>query len=65
MQDDKKDNRPLAYPRPTQTDRQLQNQPEYIDQQPNDFADKSISDMPANGAERSSNDPKQDVQEEA
>lgn len=40
--------RPEAYPRPTETDQQLKNQPEYIDQQPNDFSDKSISDIPAN-----------------
>jgi hypothetical protein len=44
---DRKDERPLAYPLPTETDRQLQNQPEYVDQQPNDFSDKSVSDMPA------------------
>ena len=46
---DKKDNigndRPEAYPQPSVTDQQLKNQPEYIDQQPNDFHDKSISDL--------------------
>lgn len=40
-----KNERPESYPRPTETDKQLQNQPEYIDQQPNDFDDKSISDL--------------------
>jgi hypothetical protein len=39
--------RPEAYPKPTETDSQLQNQPEYIDQQPNSF-EKDISDVPAN-----------------
>jgi len=35
--DEKKgtDNRPEAYPKPTETDTQLQNQPEYIEPQPN------------------------------
>lgn len=42
-----KNQRPEAYPRPTETDEQLQRQPEFIDQQPNDFDDKSISDIPA------------------
>jgi hypothetical protein len=45
---DKNEDRPLAYPLPTETDQQLRNQPEFIDQQPNDFHDKSISDIPAN-----------------
>lgn len=44
----KKHDRPEAYPRPSETDHQLKNQPEYIDQQPNDFDDKSISDLPVN-----------------
>lgn len=48
--------RPEAYPRPTQTDSQLKNQPEYIDQQPNDFRDKSISDIPVHNQEKQSND---------
>lgn len=39
--------RPEAYPQPSVTDQQLKNQPEYIDQQPNDFHDKSISDLPS------------------
>jgi hypothetical protein len=37
-----KQERPEAYPKPTETDKQLQNQPEYIDQEPNSF-DKEIS----------------------
>lgn len=59
---DKKDERPLAYPLPTETDRQLQNQPEYIDQQPSDFRDKSISEMPAEAPyEKQSNEPETDA----
>lgn len=58
---DKKNNnndRPLSYPLPTEADKQLQNQPEYTDQQPNDFRDKSISDLPANdNRDKESNDP--------
>ena len=55
-----KNTRPEAYPKPTETDTQLKNQPEYIDQQPNDFHDKSISDIPGSAAERSGNDPNKD-----
>lgn len=47
MRDEKRNDRPEAYPLPTETDQQLKNQPEYIDQQPNEFHDKSISDIPA------------------
>jgi hypothetical protein len=38
--------RPEAYPKPSETDTQLQNQPEYIDQQPNSF-ETDISNIPA------------------
>ena len=62
--EDKRSDRFESYPRPTETDKQLQNQPEYVDQQPNDFNDKSISDMPASNSERQSDDPKQDTREE-
>jgi len=62
--EDKRSDRFESYPRPTETDKQLQNQPEYVDQQPNDFNDKSISDMPASNSERQSDDPKQDTKEE-
>jgi hypothetical protein len=56
--------RPQAYPLPTEADQQLKNQPEYMDQQPNDYRDKSISDMPANDqTERISNDPDQDLKD--
>lgn len=43
---DKDNDRPFAYPKPTETDTQLNNQPEYIDQQPN-TTEKDISDVPA------------------
>ena len=46
MDRDNKNDRFESYPRPTETDQQLKNQPEYIDQQPNDFQDKTISDIP-------------------
>ena len=46
MNDDRnKYERPEAYPKPTETDRQQQNQPEYIDQEPNSYT-KEISDVP-------------------
>ena len=47
--------RPESYPKPTETDSQLKNQPEYIDQQPNDFSDKSISDIPTPDTSRQNN----------
>jgi len=37
---------PLGYPRPSTSDKQFDDQPEYIDQEPNKF-DKQISDIPA------------------
>ncbi len=43
--DKKEEQRPIAYPKPTETDKQLQNQPEYIDQEPDTFK-KEISDVP-------------------
>ena len=49
----RRDDRPLAYPLPTETDKQLKDQPEYIDQEPNEF-EKTISDIPAGGGERNS-----------
>ena len=55
-----KNTRPEAYPKPTETDNQLKNQPEFIDQQPNDFHDKSVSDIPGNDADRSGSDPNKD-----
>lgn len=61
MKKDKKTDRPEAYPLPSATDRQLKNQPEFIDQQPNDFNDKSISDVPEKNAERQNNDPESDM----
>jgi hypothetical protein len=44
--DKKEEERPFAYPKPTENDQQLRNQPEFIDQEPNSY-DKQISDIPA------------------
>ena len=57
-----KQTRPESYPRPTETDNQLKNQPEFIDQQPNDFSDKSVSNIPASDADRIGSDPNKDSQ---
>ena len=59
--EEKRNDRFESYPHPTETDKQLQNQPEFTDQQPNDFHDKSISDVPDNKAERQSNDPAKEM----
>ena len=47
MKEEKKDKRPVDYPHPSEKDKQLRNHPEFIDEQPNDFHDKRISDLPA------------------
>ena len=43
----KKTDKPEAYPKPSKEDNQYRNQPEFIDEKPNDFEDKSVSDSPA------------------
>ena len=53
---------PEAYPRPNKADQQINNQPEYVDQQPNDFHDKSISDLPTE-ADKQSNDPSKELKD--
>ena len=64
MPADKNNDRFESYPRPTETDKQLQDQPEFIDQQPNDFHDKSISDMPVVKArQKESDDPAEGTKE--
>jgi hypothetical protein len=50
--EEKRGERPESYPQPTETDKQLNNQPEYIDQQPNEFHDKTVSDIPYKDKER-------------
>lgn len=48
---DKKENdRPISYPHKTEADKQLQDQPEFIDQEPNTYT-KEISDIPGQEAE--------------
>lgn len=42
------EDRPVAYPKPTEADSQLNNQPEYIDQEPNHY-EKEISDTGSPG----------------
>ena len=44
--DKKNQDRMESYPRPTKTDEQLQNQVEYIEEQPNKF--KEAADIPEN-----------------
>ncbi|MGE5520212.1 MAG: hypothetical protein ACM3VS_09830 [Candidatus Dadabacteria bacterium] len=60
---DKNKNRPEAYPKPSKADKQFDHQPEFIDQQPNDFDDRSISDVPGTTS-KVNNDPKQDLKED-
>ena len=45
--DDVTNDRPEAYPKPSDADSQYNNQNEFIDQQPNDMKDRSISDVKA------------------
>ena len=44
-EDRNKHDRPESYPKPSETDQQLKNQPEFIDQEPNTYT-KEISDVP-------------------
>ena len=55
-----KNTRPEAYPKPTVTDNQLSNQPEFIDEQLDDSQAKPVSDSPATDPERQSNGPIKD-----
>jgi hypothetical protein len=48
--DKKEEERPFAYPKPTENDQQLKNQPEYMDQEPNTY-ETQISDMPGGESE--------------
>lgn len=57
--DKKEEERPFAYPKPTENDQQLRNQPEYIDQEPNSY-EKQISDIP--GQEATEQESKPDLQ---
>jgi hypothetical protein len=59
--EEKRNDRFKSYPRPTETDKQLQNQPEFQDQQPNYFEDKSVSDVPSSPAEHQADDPQQET----
>jgi len=59
--EEKRNDRFESYPRPTETDKQLHNQPEFTDQQPNDFRDKSVSDVPGTNADLSSNEPEKEL----
>jgi len=45
MRKEEKNNRPEAYPKPSVADQQLKDQPEFIDQEPNEFNDKKVSDI--------------------
>jgi len=57
---EKDEDRMDSYPRPSPADNRYNNQPEYIDQQPNDFRDKSVSDLPANDqTEKMANEPEE------
>ncbi|HEY1112453.1 MAG TPA: hypothetical protein VGE66_02795 [Chitinophagaceae bacterium] len=46
--------RPESYPKPTETDEQLKNQPEFIDQEPNTYT-REISDIPEHEEEDAPN----------
>lgn len=52
--DRNKYDRPESYPKPTETDEQLKNQPEFIDQEPNTY-NKEISDIPRHEDEQAPN----------
>lgn len=59
---DKKQESGDAYPQPSDAAKQLQNQPEFINQQPNDFDDETIHGVPVKkNAEIQENKPDEDI----
>lgn len=48
-----------AYPKRSDSGNQQEQQPEYVDQQPNSFADKSVSDESAPAGVRQNNRPEE------
>lgn len=56
---DKKDDRPVAYPKPTQTDTQLKNQDEYTERQSGNRSE----DMPVHGGKQQNKEPQKKRQE--
>lgn len=54
--DDTKKERFESYPRPAQAE-EYKDKPEFIDEQPNDFHGKSVSNVPDTNAEKHNNDP--------
>jgi|GEM_PF-6559178 len=49
--DNKKNERPESYPRPTEKDNQLKNQAEFIDEGPNSFESSEVSKVATKGDE--------------
>lgn len=41
-----------SYPRPSQSDSQLKDQPEFIEQKPNDFEDESVGNVSTEEGEK-------------
>ena len=60
MRQHEKNDRPEAYPKPTETDQQLKNQPEYIEQKTKSL-EKDISDVPTNDDRQQDWEQKSDV----
>jgi hypothetical protein len=50
-EDKNTNDRPEAYPKPTETDMQLNNQPEYSEVQPNSFTDNEAAPVTKEGSE--------------
>lgn len=48
--DKKEEDRPFAYPKPTENDQQLKNQPEFMDQEPNTI-ETQVSNVPGGDSE--------------
>jgi hypothetical protein len=57
---DKDQKQEESYPKPSTADQQFNNQNEFIDQQPNAFNDKSVSDLPAGNAQNEANNPREE-----
>lgn len=63
MSKEKRGDRFEPYPRPSETDKQLRDQPEFINEQPDEFTDQPVSNAPEKNTERVSDEPGKEIRE--
>lgn len=57
IRDEPNKDRLEAYPQKNDSEQQNDHQPEFVDQQPNNFSDKSVSDISAPAGTKQNNEP--------